>query len=80
MEADIRLRGMHASDPPDLEEYATAMGISVIDAADELSVAGGFTETKKGIVTGEIYFDENDLPDESDDEDGPDAYIYQVEA
>ena len=74
------LYGMHAGDPPDLEEYAKATGNdSLEDAADELSVAGGFTETKKGIETGAIYFDENDLPEPPDDDDGPDAFIYQIQ-
>ena len=77
----IRLHGMHAGDPPDLEEYAAATGSCVIDAADELSAAGGFTETDKGIVTGEIHF-EGDLPEEPDDDDDDDEddfYIYKVE-
>ena len=68
---------MHAGDPPDLEEYAAATGNdSLEDAADELSVAGGFTETDRGVETGAIYWDENDLP-EPPDEDGPDAHIYK---
>jgi hypothetical protein len=79
MAAQILLGGMHAGDPPDLEEYAEATGNSTIDAADELSPVGGFEEKPYGIVTGEVHWDGDDIPEPTEDDDD-DGEIASVEA
>jgi hypothetical protein len=80
MAAKILLGGMHGGDPEDLEEYAKNRGISPIEAADERSPAGGFTETPRGIVQGETTWNNDDLPEENEEDDGGEFDIPQVEA
>ena len=88
MVASALLGGMHDSDPPDLEEFAEATGNSVIDAADELcpvydsEVGGVFRETDRGVLQPEIYWDQDDIPEEDDDDDDGfgDLEIGSVEA
>ena len=81
MVAEQFFTGMHYDDPPDLADYAEATGTDVLTAAEELSKVGEFEEKPYGIITGEIRFDEDDIPDPDDDPDdeGGDFYIGEAE-